>query len=56
MKPEGDLNYPTEGLAVLAIAKRLGIAGAADAHEWLTAELATMYTAQSYVHHRWSIA
>ena len=56
MRPEGDLNYPMEGLAVLAIAMRLGIAGAAEAHEWLKAELETMYTAQSFVHARWSIA
>ncbi len=56
MRPETDLNYPMEGLAVLAIAKRLGIAGAAEAHEWLKAELETMYTPQRYIHARWSIA
>ena len=56
MKPQGDLNYPMEGLAVLAIATRLGIAGAAEAHAWLTAELETMYTAQCFIHARWSIA
>jgi hypothetical protein len=54
--PAGDLSYPQQGLAALAIAKGLDIAGAAEAHEWLHGEITRLSTSQSFVYARWSIA
>jgi hypothetical protein len=53
---QGDMSYPQQGLAALAIAKGQGIEGAAEAHEWLAGEIARLSTAQSCVSARWSIA
>jgi hypothetical protein len=56
LPPSTDISYQQQGLAALAMAKRLGVAGAAEAHAWLERELALMFTSQTYVYHRWSIA
>src|SRR4029077_2854920 len=55
LPPSTDIAYPQEGLACLAMAVRFGIDGAAAAHDWLAAELATMFAQQTYIYARWSI-
>jgi hypothetical protein len=56
--PAGDLSYPQQGAAALAIARRLDIDNdAADqAYQWLKAEIDRLSTAQNFVYHRWSIS
>ena len=53
--PAGDLSYPQQGLAALAIAKRLGIEGADAPHAWLQAEVDALSTSSNFVYARWSI-
>ena len=56
--PAGDLSYPQQGLAALAIARRLDIDNdAADqAYQWLRGEIDRLSTAQNFVYARWAIA
>jgi hypothetical protein len=54
--PAGDLSYPQQGLAALAIAKRLGIEGAAAAHTWLQDEVDALSTPSNFIYARWAIS
>jgi hypothetical protein len=53
--PAGDLTYPSLGLAALAIAAELGIAGAAACHEWLQGEVHANVASNVTIGARWCV-